>query len=165
MTDLALDYLGLDVLLSAGELAWRDTVRAFVRDRIRPNIKTWYEQAVFPAELVLRSLKGVAREPVQQGGQERPVAGAEPRPRLTQLPLQDRDLVTQHQDLHLFCPGRSPAAAVVMRTRSSHSDRPVGAAQPIIMPQQAGPPERNQPRPRRNRNIATPAGGRSHLGG
>jgi glutaryl-CoA dehydrogenase len=52
MTDLALDYLGLDALLSAGELAWRDTVRAFVRDRIRPNIKTWYEQAIFPVELV-----------------------------------------------------------------------------------------------------------------
>jgi glutaryl-CoA dehydrogenase len=51
MTDLALDYLGLDALLSPDELAWRDTVRAFVRDRIKPNIKTWYEQAVFPAEL------------------------------------------------------------------------------------------------------------------
>jgi glutaryl-CoA dehydrogenase len=52
MTDLAMDYLGLDALLSAGELAWRDTVRAFVSDRIRPNIKDWYEQAVFPVELV-----------------------------------------------------------------------------------------------------------------
>jgi glutaryl-CoA dehydrogenase len=51
MTDLALDYLGLDALLSAEELAWRDTVRAFVRDRIKPNIKDWYEKAVFPAEI------------------------------------------------------------------------------------------------------------------
>ena len=49
---LATDYLGLDALLSAGELAWRDTVRAFVRDRIRPNITAWYENAVFPAEIV-----------------------------------------------------------------------------------------------------------------
>src|SRR4029079_15088167 len=49
---LATDYLGLDALLSAGELAWRDTVRAFVRDRIRPNITAWYERAVFPAEIV-----------------------------------------------------------------------------------------------------------------
>jgi glutaryl-CoA dehydrogenase len=49
---LAMDYLGLDALLSAEELAWRDTVRAFVRDRIRPNIKDWYERAVFPAEIV-----------------------------------------------------------------------------------------------------------------
>jgi glutaryl-CoA dehydrogenase len=49
---LAMDYLGLDALLSAGEIAWRDTVRTFVRDRIRPNIKDWYERAVFPAEIV-----------------------------------------------------------------------------------------------------------------
>jgi glutaryl-CoA dehydrogenase len=52
MTDLAMDYLGLDALLSAEELAWRDTVRAFVRDRIRPNITDWYERAVFPAGIV-----------------------------------------------------------------------------------------------------------------
>jgi glutaryl-CoA dehydrogenase len=52
MTDLAMDYLGLDALLSAGELTWRDTVRAFVGDRIRPNIKGWYEKAVFPVEIV-----------------------------------------------------------------------------------------------------------------
>jgi glutaryl-CoA dehydrogenase len=52
MTDLAMDYLGLDALFSAEELAWRDTVRAFVRDRIRPNIKDWYERAVFPGEIV-----------------------------------------------------------------------------------------------------------------
>ena len=52
MTNLAMDYLGLDALLSAGELTWRDTVRAFVGDRIRPNIKDWYEKAVFPVEIV-----------------------------------------------------------------------------------------------------------------
>src|SRR5690242_1361906 len=47
--NLAMDYLGLDALLSEEELAWRDTVRAFVRDRIRPSIREWYENAVFPA--------------------------------------------------------------------------------------------------------------------
>jgi glutaryl-CoA dehydrogenase len=52
MTDLAMDYLGLDALLSAEELTWRDTVRSFVGDRIRPNIKGWYEKAVFPVEIV-----------------------------------------------------------------------------------------------------------------
>jgi glutaryl-CoA dehydrogenase len=52
MTDLAMDYLGLDALLSAEELTWRDTVRAFVGDRIRPHIKGWYEKAVFPVEIV-----------------------------------------------------------------------------------------------------------------
>ena len=46
---LATDYLGLDALLSEEELAWRGTVRAFVRDRIRPSIRDWYENAVFPA--------------------------------------------------------------------------------------------------------------------
>src|ERR1700749_5253035 len=49
---LATDYLGLDALLSAEELAWRDTVRSFVRDRIKPNIKDWYEDAGVPAGLV-----------------------------------------------------------------------------------------------------------------
>src|SRR5690349_14498835 len=49
---LAMDYLGLDALLSDEELAWRDTVRSFVRDRIRPNIRQWYEKAVFPVEIV-----------------------------------------------------------------------------------------------------------------
>ena len=48
---LAMDYLDLDALLSAEEITWRETVRAFVRDRIRPNIKDWYEKAVFPAEI------------------------------------------------------------------------------------------------------------------
>ena len=51
MTDLAMDYLGLDALLSGAELAWRDTVRDFVATRIRPDIRKWYEQATFPAEL------------------------------------------------------------------------------------------------------------------
>ena len=37
----------------------------------------------------------VPGEPVQQCGQERPVDRAEPRPGLTQLPLQHRDLVPQ----------------------------------------------------------------------
>jgi glutaryl-CoA dehydrogenase len=50
--NLATDYLGFDALLSAGELAWRDTVREFVSERIRPNIRQWYENAVFPAEIV-----------------------------------------------------------------------------------------------------------------
>jgi glutaryl-CoA dehydrogenase len=53
MTDLAMDYLGLDALLSAEELAWRDTVRGFVRDRIRPYITDWYERAAFPAGIAV----------------------------------------------------------------------------------------------------------------
>ncbi len=52
MTDLAHDYLDLDGLFSADELALRDRVRAFVRERIAPNIAGWYEAGHFPRELV-----------------------------------------------------------------------------------------------------------------
>jgi glutaryl-CoA dehydrogenase len=46
------DVLNLDGLLSTAELDLRDTVRTFVRDSIRPNIKGWYDSAHFPLELV-----------------------------------------------------------------------------------------------------------------
>ena len=49
---LAHDYLNLDSLFSAGELALRDRVREFVARRIRPNIAAWYEAAYFPREIV-----------------------------------------------------------------------------------------------------------------
>jgi glutaryl-CoA dehydrogenase len=49
---LARDYLDLDSLFSAGELALRDRVREFVAKRIRPNIAAWYEAAHFPREIV-----------------------------------------------------------------------------------------------------------------
>lgn len=51
MSDLAHDYLDLDGLFSAEELELRDRVRAFVRDRIKPHIARWYENAQFPREL------------------------------------------------------------------------------------------------------------------
>jgi glutaryl-CoA dehydrogenase len=49
---LAHDYLALDGLFSAEELALRGKVRSFVDERIRPNIAAWYEAAHFPRELV-----------------------------------------------------------------------------------------------------------------
>jgi glutaryl-CoA dehydrogenase len=49
--DLAHDFLDLDSLLSAAEIAARDRIRGFVADRIRPNIKGWYEAAHFPREI------------------------------------------------------------------------------------------------------------------
>ena len=52
MTDLASDYLDLDSLFTPQGLALRDRVRAFVNERIRPNIGEWYESAHFPRELV-----------------------------------------------------------------------------------------------------------------
>jgi glutaryl-CoA dehydrogenase len=50
--DLADDYLSIDGLLSADELATRDRVRAFVDERIRPHIAGWYTTGTFPRELV-----------------------------------------------------------------------------------------------------------------
>jgi glutaryl-CoA dehydrogenase len=51
LTPLAIDYLDLDSLFSAGELELRDRIRAFVDARIRPNIDAWYEAGRFPREL------------------------------------------------------------------------------------------------------------------
>ena len=45
------DVLQLDALLSDQERAVRDRVRAFVDERIRPNIADWYERAHFPVEI------------------------------------------------------------------------------------------------------------------
>jgi glutaryl-CoA dehydrogenase len=45
------DYLGIDHLLSDTERDIRDTVRAFVQDRIVPNVGEWFEQATIPLEL------------------------------------------------------------------------------------------------------------------
>ncbi|WP_413336508.1 acyl-CoA dehydrogenase family protein [Brevibacterium sp. GP-SGM9] len=46
------DLLNLEGLFSESEIALRDTVRAFVDERFRPNIADWYENAVFPREIV-----------------------------------------------------------------------------------------------------------------
>jgi len=42
------DFLGIDHLLSDEERDIRDTVRAFVRDRVLPHIGDWFEEARFP---------------------------------------------------------------------------------------------------------------------
>ena len=46
------DFLGLDALLSEEELSIRDEVRAFVNERLKPNVNEWWEKAVFPKEIV-----------------------------------------------------------------------------------------------------------------
>ncbi|MHA7270012.1 acyl-CoA dehydrogenase family protein [Arthrobacter sp. HLT1-20] len=46
------DLISFDSLLSPGELALRERVRTFVREEIKPNIATWYEDARFPLEIV-----------------------------------------------------------------------------------------------------------------
>ncbi|HEX4444641.1 MAG TPA: acyl-CoA dehydrogenase family protein [Galbitalea sp.] len=51
MPDLS-DLLDLDSLLSEDELAQRQRVAEFVQAKIRPNIADWFENAVFPLEIV-----------------------------------------------------------------------------------------------------------------
>jgi glutaryl-CoA dehydrogenase len=45
------DFLAIDDLLSDEERDIRDTVRAFVRDRVVPNVGDWFEEARIPADL------------------------------------------------------------------------------------------------------------------
>jgi glutaryl-CoA dehydrogenase len=46
------DLLDIDALLTDDEKALRSRVRDFVDEAVRPNIARWYENAVFPLELV-----------------------------------------------------------------------------------------------------------------
>ncbi|MDQ0677432.1 glutaryl-CoA dehydrogenase [Arthrobacter pascens] len=46
------DVLALDSLLTANELAVRERIRDFTEQRIKPGIARWYEDAVFPLEVV-----------------------------------------------------------------------------------------------------------------
>ncbi|PSS42624.1 acyl-CoA dehydrogenase [Arthrobacter woluwensis] len=46
------DLVDIDSLYTPAELAFRDTVREFVDRRIRPGIARWYEDAVFPVEII-----------------------------------------------------------------------------------------------------------------
>ena len=45
------DFLAIDQLLSDEERDIRDTVRAFVRDRVVPNVGEWFEEARIPQDL------------------------------------------------------------------------------------------------------------------
>ncbi len=47
-----LDFLNLDALLTDEERMIRETVRAFVRDRVMPGIEEWFERGEFPRELI-----------------------------------------------------------------------------------------------------------------
>src|SRR3712207_5490710 len=48
----ALDFLGIDALLSDEEKMVRDSVRRFVSDRVLPGIEKWFEEGEFPHEVV-----------------------------------------------------------------------------------------------------------------
>lgn len=47
----ALDFLEIEALLSAEEIALRNRVRIFVQEHILPEIEDWFERGVFPTEL------------------------------------------------------------------------------------------------------------------
>jgi glutaryl-CoA dehydrogenase len=47
-----LDFLALDALLDDEERAIRDTVRAFVREQVLPEVGDWFERGVLPRELL-----------------------------------------------------------------------------------------------------------------
>src|SRR5689334_22104045 len=47
----ARDFLALDAQLTDEELQIRDVVRAFVRDRVLPDVGMWFDEAHAPLEL------------------------------------------------------------------------------------------------------------------
>ncbi|HEX8806119.1 MAG TPA: acyl-CoA dehydrogenase family protein [Candidatus Aquilonibacter sp.] len=47
----AVDFLGIDALLSHEERLVRDMVREFVRERVLPDVAEWFEQGILPAEI------------------------------------------------------------------------------------------------------------------
>ncbi len=47
-----LDYLAIDALLDDEEKAIRDTVREFVRANVLADVGDWFEQGIFPRELI-----------------------------------------------------------------------------------------------------------------
>jgi glutaryl-CoA dehydrogenase len=53
----AADLVGIDSLLTETEIALRNEVRAFVNTTIKPNIAGWYENAVFPLEIIPQMAK------------------------------------------------------------------------------------------------------------
>src|ERR671916_161943 len=46
------DFLRIEAHLSEEEVRTREDVRRFVRERIEPNIREWWERAIFPREIV-----------------------------------------------------------------------------------------------------------------
>ncbi len=47
-----LDFLAIDTLLDEEERAIRDTVRAFVQEKVLPDVGDWFEQGILPRELI-----------------------------------------------------------------------------------------------------------------
>ncbi len=47
-----LDFLALDALLDEEERSIRDTVRAFVREHVVPEVGDWFEEGILPREVI-----------------------------------------------------------------------------------------------------------------
>jgi glutaryl-CoA dehydrogenase len=47
-----LDYLNIDAMLSDEEIAMRDTVRRYVREKVDPFVAEWFEEGCGPVELM-----------------------------------------------------------------------------------------------------------------
>src|ERR671912_1277839 len=47
-----IDLLNIDAHLSEEERGIRERIRSFVQERIKPNIEGWYDEAIFPREIV-----------------------------------------------------------------------------------------------------------------
>ncbi|MEO9170493.1 MAG: acyl-CoA dehydrogenase family protein, partial [Candidatus Baltobacteraceae bacterium] len=47
----AVDFLGIDALLSGEERLVRDAVRTFVRERVLPRVGDWFEEGILPKDL------------------------------------------------------------------------------------------------------------------
>ena len=56
VTQAPLEMFGTDALVDEESLAIRDTVRRFVRDRIRPEIAEWYETGTMPVRELAKEL-------------------------------------------------------------------------------------------------------------
>jgi glutaryl-CoA dehydrogenase len=70
-----LDFLAVDALLDEEEKAIRDTVRAFVRERIVPEVGDWFERGVLPRD-VLAELAGLGLFGMQLDGYGLPGASS-----------------------------------------------------------------------------------------
>ena len=69
------DFLSIDSMLSDEERDIRDTVRAFVRDRVVPHVGDWFEHGTIPRELATdldHRYPGMRFRVIDEQGQIRP---------------------------------------------------------------------------------------------
>lgn len=72
----AVDFLGLDALLSNEERLVRETVRSFVRERVLPNVAAWFEAGTLPTRELASELGRLGLLGMHLEGYECPGASA-----------------------------------------------------------------------------------------